>query len=57
MTKDRLTAARIAKLKTLILMLDHMLPDLHRLDKVSAHVMSMLLLALQQKLREMEDQK
>lgn len=55
--EERLTITRIAKLKAMIIMLDHMQPDLHRLDKTSSHVMSMLVLALKQKLDDMTKEK
>jgi hypothetical protein len=55
--EERLTSVRIAKLKVMMTMLDHMQPDLQRLDKTSAHVMSMLLLALKEKLHDIESKK
>lgn len=55
--EENLSAIRIAKLKAMITMLDHIQPDLQRLDKTSAHVMSMLQLALRQRLEDMEGKK
>ena len=57
MKGDIRTAAQLAKLRTLIRMMNHVMPDLVRLDKVSAYLLSMLLLALKEKLEELEKKK
>ena len=58
MTREKnLSAIRIAKLKAMIIILEHIQPDLQKLDKTSAHVMSMLQLALRQRLDDMDGKK
>lgn len=54
-TKEQSKAIRKSRINSLIAMLDHMLPELKKLDKTSTYVLSMLILSLHTKLKEIED--
>ena len=54
---ENLSAARIGKLKVIRVMLEHLLPELSRTDKTSAHILEMLVLALKERIEEVEQTK
>ncbi len=51
---DSLTGARIGKLKVIRVMLEHLLPELARVDKTSAHILEMLVLSLKERIDAVE---
>lgn len=54
LSKEKPSSARIGKLKVIRLMLEHLLPELSRADRTSAHILEMLVLALKEKIDEVE---
>lgn len=57
LSKEALSSARIGKLKVIRIMLEHLIPELSRTDKTSAHILEMLVLALKEKIDEVEQTK
>ena len=57
LSKETLSSARVSELKVIRVMLEHLLPELSRTDKTSAHIMQMLVLALKEKIDEVEQTK
>jgi len=56
-SKESRTGVRTGKLKVIQVMLEHLLPELARVDKTSAHLLAMLVLALKEKIDEVEETK
>jgi hypothetical protein len=56
-TRETPSSARIGKLKVIRIMLEHLIPELSRTDKTSAHLLEMLVLALKEKIDEVEQTK
>jgi hypothetical protein len=54
LSKETLNSARTDKLKVIRIMLEHLLPELVRADKTSARILEMLVLALKEKIDEVE---
>jgi hypothetical protein len=57
LSKETLSTARVGKLKVIRVMLEHLLPELARTDKTSAHILEMLVLALKERIDEVEQTK
>jgi hypothetical protein len=57
LSKEALSSTRIGKLKVIRIMLEHLVPELSRADKTSAHILEMLVLALKEKIDEVEQTK
>ena len=57
LSKETKNPARIGKLKVIRNMLEHLRPELSKADKTSAHILEMLMLALKEKIDEVEQTK
>jgi hypothetical protein len=56
-SNESLKGAKTGKLKVIKAMLEHVLPEIARADKTSAHILQMLMLALKEKIDEVEQTK